>query len=36
MEGDQPISWLMFFTLIAGAVIVCGVFLNFIRSRRKS
>jgi hypothetical protein len=33
MNGDQPVSWLMFFTLIAGAVIVCGFFLNFIRSR---
>jgi hypothetical protein len=33
MNGDQPISWLMFFTLVAGAVIVCGVFFNFIRSR---
>lgn len=33
MNGDQPISWLMFFTLIAGAVIVGGIFINFIRSR---
>ncbi|ABE41000.1 hypothetical protein [Rhodopseudomonas pseudopalustris] len=33
MDGDQPISWLMFFTLAAGAVIVGFVFLNFIRSR---
>jgi hypothetical protein len=33
MEGDQPISWLMFFTLIAGVVIVGGIFINFIRSR---
>jgi hypothetical protein len=33
MNGDQPISWLMFFTLIAGAVIVGGFFINFIRSR---
>ncbi|ACF00214.1 conserved hypothetical protein [Rhodopseudomonas palustris TIE-1] len=33
MNGDQPISWLMFFTLAAGIVIVGFVFLNFIRSR---
>jgi len=33
MNGDQPISWLMFFTLAAGVVIVALVFLNFIRSR---
>ncbi|ABD86805.1 hypothetical protein [Rhodopseudomonas palustris] len=33
MNGDQPISWLMFFTLAAGVVIVGAVFLNFIRSR---
>ncbi|MFC0241721.1 hypothetical protein [Rhodopseudomonas telluris] len=33
MNGDQPISWLMFFTLAAGIVIVGFAFLNFIRSR---
>ena len=33
MNGDQPISWLMFFTLAAGVVIVGFAFLNFIRSR---
>ncbi|NVN84855.1 MAG: hypothetical protein HXX15_02090 [Rhodopseudomonas sp.] len=33
MNGDQPISWLMFFTLAAGVVIVGFVFINFIRSR---
>ncbi|NEW87595.1 MULTISPECIES: hypothetical protein [Rhodopseudomonas] len=33
MDGDQPISWLMFFTLAAGVVIVGLAFLNFIRSR---
>jgi hypothetical protein len=33
MNGDQPISWLMFFTLAAGVVIVGLAFLNFIRSR---
>ena len=36
MNGDQPISWLMFFTLAAGVVIVGGVFINFIRSRSQS
>jgi hypothetical protein len=33
MQGDQPISWLMFFTLAAGIVIVGFVFINFIKSR---
>ncbi|WP_022721379.1 hypothetical protein [Rhodopseudomonas sp. B29] len=33
MQGDQPISWLMFFTLAAGVVIVGLAFINFIRSR---
>jgi hypothetical protein len=33
MNGDQPISWLMFFTLASGVVIVGWVFLNFIKSR---
>lgn len=33
MNGDQPISWLMFFTFAAGIVIVGFAFLNFIRSR---
>jgi hypothetical protein len=33
MNGDQTISWLMFFTLAAGVVIVALAFLNFIRSR---
>ncbi len=33
MNGDQPISWLMFFTLASGVVIVGFVFLSFIRSR---
>jgi hypothetical protein len=33
MNGDQPISWLMFFTLAAGLVIVGGVIVNFLRSR---
>ena len=33
MNGDQPISWLMFFTLAAGVLIVGLAFINFIRSR---
>ena len=33
MQGDQPISWLMFFTLAAGVAIVGLAFVNFIRSR---
>ncbi len=33
MNGDQPISWLMFFTLAAGIAIVGFAFLNFIKSR---
>src|ERR1700749_5146995 len=33
MQGDQPISWLMFFTLGAGIVVAAGLFLNFLRSR---
>jgi hypothetical protein len=33
MTQDQPISWLMFFTLAAGVVIIGGAFLQFIRSR---
>ncbi|MGP9810496.1 hypothetical protein ACTZWT_03170 [Rhodopseudomonas sp. NSM] len=33
MNGDQPISWLMFFTLAAGLAIVAFAFLNFIKSR---
>ncbi|WP_322514052.1 hypothetical protein SR870_13410 [Rhodopseudomonas palustris] len=33
MDGEQPISWLMFFTLAAGLAIVAFAFLNFIKSR---
>ncbi|GLH79189.1 hypothetical protein SSBR45G_40980 [Bradyrhizobium sp. SSBR45G] len=33
MQGDQPISWLMFFTLAAAIVIASGAFLAFLRSR---
>jgi len=31
--GDQPISWLMFFTLGAGALILIGAFVAHLRSR---
>jgi hypothetical protein len=34
MSGDAPISWLMFFTLVAGLVVASGFFLNFLRSQR--
>ncbi len=33
MNGDNPISWLMFFTLGAGIVVAAGLFLSFLRSR---
>ncbi|WP_315783394.1 MULTISPECIES: hypothetical protein [unclassified Bradyrhizobium] len=33
MQGDQPISWLMFFTLAAAIIIAAGAFLAFLRSR---
>lgn len=34
MNGDQPINWLMFFTLAAGLVVITGSFLYFLRSQR--
>jgi hypothetical protein len=34
MAGDQPISWLMFFTLAAAIVIAGFAFLGFLRSQR--
>lgn len=34
MNGDAPISWLMFFTLVAGLFVIVGGFLQFIRSQR--
>jgi hypothetical protein len=34
MNGDQPITWLMFFTLVAAIVIAAGGFLYFLRSQR--
>jgi len=33
MNGDAPISWLMFFTLGAGILVAAGLFLSFLRSR---
>jgi len=33
MQGDQPINWLMFFTLAATILIAAGAFLAFLRSR---
>jgi hypothetical protein len=33
MNGDVPISWLMFFTLAAGLIVAAGFFLYFLRSR---
>ncbi|MGC2775986.1 MAG: hypothetical protein WA418_10175, partial [Bradyrhizobium sp.] len=33
MQGDQPIGWLMFFTLAAAIIIAAGAFLAFLRSR---
>lgn len=34
MNGDAPISWLMFFTLVAGLFVIVGGFLQFLRSQR--
>jgi hypothetical protein len=33
MQGDNPISWLMFFTLAAAVFIIAGAFIYFLRSR---
>lgn len=33
MTGDNPISWLMFFTLAAGVFVIAGAFVYFLRSR---
>lgn len=33
MQGDNPISWLMFFTLAATVFVVAGAFIFFLRSR---
>jgi len=34
MSSDQPITWLMFFTLVAAIVIAAGGFLYFLKSQR--
>jgi len=33
MQGDAPITWLMFFTLAAGLAVAAGFFISFLRSR---
>jgi hypothetical protein len=33
MQGDNPISWLMFFTLASAVFIIAGGFIYFLRSR---
>lgn len=33
MQGDNPISWLMFFTLASTTFIIAGSFIYFLRSR---
>jgi len=33
VQGDNPISWLMFFTLAATTFIIAGAFIYFLRSR---
>jgi len=33
MDGDNPVSWLMFFTLAATTFIIAGAFIYFLRSR---
>jgi hypothetical protein len=33
MNNDAPISWLMFFTLVASVIVAAGFFLHFLRSR---
>ena len=33
MTGDAPISWLMFFTLVAGLVVASGLMISFLQSR---
>lgn len=33
VQGDNPISWLMFFTLAATTFITAGAFIYFLRSR---
>lgn len=33
MHGDSPVSWLMFFTLVAGVFVIAGAFISFLRHR---
>jgi hypothetical protein len=33
MQGDNPVNWLMFFTLAATVFIIAGAFIYFLRSR---
>jgi len=33
MQGDNPVSWLMFFTLTATVFVIAGGFIAFLRSR---
>jgi hypothetical protein len=33
MQGDNPISWLMFFTLVATTFVIAAAFIYFLRSR---
>jgi hypothetical protein len=33
MQGDSPVSWLMFFTLAATVFVIAGAFIYFLRSR---
>ena len=32
MQGDNPVSWLMFFTLTATVFVIAGGFIAFLRS----
>jgi hypothetical protein len=34
MQGDAPVSWLMFFTLAAAIFIIAGAFIRFLHSQR--
>lgn len=33
MNGDQPVTWLMFFTLASAIIVAAGAFLYFLRAR---
>lgn len=34
MQGDAPVSWLMFFTFAATIFVIAGAFIYFLQSRR--